>query len=107
MNSGDVEKVSSQQRSEKVQVYSMRWLVLGIFVAYSASNSVQWIQFSIISDVVTDYYQVETQWVDWCSMIYMVLYIPFVFPASYLLEKLVSTNDQVLFTSLMDWVYAK
>lgn len=88
MNSGNVEKV--QEGPDKIQVYAIRWLVLGIFVAYSASNSAQWIQFSILSDVVTKYYGIDTAWVDWTSMIYMVLYIPFVFPASYLLEKMVS-----------------
>lgn len=90
MNSGDVEKVPPQPAAEKIQVYAIRWLVLGIFVAYSSSNSIQWIQFSIISDVVKNYYNIDTSWVDWTSMIFMVMYIPFVFPASYLLEKFVS-----------------
>lgn len=72
------------------QLYKIRWFLLGLFVAYSASNSMQWIQFSILTDVVTKYYGVSTTWVDWTSMLYMVLYIPFIFPASYLLDKWVS-----------------
>lgn len=81
---------------DKIKLYKIRWLVLAIFVLYSASNSIQWIQFSIISDVIVKYYGVSTTWVDWTSMIYMVLYIPFVFPASYFLEKLVMDNHAII-----------
>ncbi|XP_074031190.1 choline/ethanolamine transporter flvcr2a [Leptinotarsa decemlineata] len=85
---GENTEVKSLPEMEKIKVYGTRWAVLAIFVMYSASNAYQWIQFSIITDVITKYYGVSTLWVDWTSMIYMVLYVPFVFPASYLLEKL-------------------
>lgn len=89
MNNTDVEsKVGQLPAIEKIKVYKIRWLMLALFVGFSASNSIQWIQFSIIADVVVNYYGVSTNWVDWTSMIYMVLYIPFIFPGSYLLEKL-------------------
>ncbi|PBC31673.1 MFS-type transporter [Apis cerana cerana] len=53
----------------------------------SASNSMQWIQYSIIANIVTIYYNVSTFSVDMTSMIYMITYIPFIFPASYLLDR--------------------
>lgn len=73
---------------EPCKVYKVRWLVLSIFVLYSASNAMQWIQYSIIADVIVKYYGVTYTEVDWTSMIYMILYIPFIFPGSYLLDKL-------------------
>lgn len=90
MSTEKVEKCSPQEVAEKIKVYSIRWLILGIFVAYSASSAIQWIQYSIISDVVTKYYDINSTIVDWTSMIYMVLYIVFVFPASYIMEHWVS-----------------
>ncbi|CAH2049879.1 unnamed protein product, partial [Iphiclides podalirius] len=36
-------------------VYPIRWLVLFIFVFYSASNAMQWIQYSIIQDAVVNW----------------------------------------------------
>lgn len=72
------------------RVYRIRWFILALFVMYSAVNSMQWIQFSIIADVITEFYGVDYNTVNWTSQIYMVLYIPFIFPASYLLDKLVS-----------------
>lgn len=45
------------------------------------------------------YYGVSTTWIDWTSMIYMILYIPLVFPGSWLLDKLVS----FIFVSFFRW----
>jgi MFS transporter, FLVCR family, feline leukemia virus subgroup C receptor-related protein len=42
----------SRHGSGEYKVYTRRWIVLGIFVFYSASNSLQWIQFAIIADVI-------------------------------------------------------
>lgn len=82
----------TSQEPIKYKTYKRRWLVLFLFVFYSASNSSQWIQYSIIANVVSKYYSVPTVWVDWTSMIYMVSYIPLIFPASYLIEVKVSDS---------------
>lgn len=71
----------------ETKIYTRRWLILMIFVLYSASNAMQWIQYSIISNIVEEYYHVTSTLVNMTSMIYMIMYIPFIFPASYLLDK--------------------
>ena len=71
-------------------VSSRRWLVLALFVLYSSSNSFQWTQLVIITNILEKYYQVSTLAISWTSMIYMVTYIPLIFPASWLLQKKVS-----------------
>ncbi|XP_045470838.1 uncharacterized MFS-type transporter C09D4.1 [Harmonia axyridis] len=81
-------KVSNLPAIEPLKDYKIRWFILTLFVLFSAANSMQWIQYSIIANVITEYYNVSTIWVDWTSIIYMVLYIPFIFPGSYLLDKL-------------------
>lgn len=40
--------------------------------------------------LICRYYGVSMTWIDWTSMIYMILYIPLVFPGSWILDKLVS-----------------
>lgn len=90
MNTEKVEKFSPQEAPNKIEVYSIRWFILGIFVACSASSSFQWIQYSIITDVVTKYYDISSTLVNWTSLLYMVLYIVFVFPASYIMDRWVS-----------------
>ena len=81
-------EVIENQKSE-CKLYRRRWFILILFVVYSMSNAMQWIQYSIIANIVTKYYKVSSFAVDWTSMIYMVTYIPLIFPASWLLDKLV------------------
>ncbi|KAJ9601196.1 hypothetical protein L9F63_000664 [Diploptera punctata] len=69
------------------KLYKRRWLILLIFVLYSMSNAMQWIQYSIISNIICKYYGVDSHAVNWTSMIYMITYIPLIFPASWLLDK--------------------
>lgn len=71
-------------------VFKQRWIILVLFVVYSASNSMQWTQYTIVNDVVVAYYGVDSTLVSWTSMVYMVTYVPLIFPASWLLNKSVS-----------------
>ncbi|XP_037046859.1 feline leukemia virus subgroup C receptor-related protein 2 [Bradysia coprophila] len=83
---GSIENLEAQKGAD-FQVYKRRWVVLVIFTLYSASNALQWIQYSIIANIVQRYYNISSSWVDWTSMIYMILYIPLIFPASWFLDK--------------------
>ncbi|XP_047356936.1 feline leukemia virus subgroup C receptor-related protein 2 isoform X1 [Vespa velutina] len=77
----------SHRQTIETKIFARRWLILMIFVIYSASNAMQWIQYSIIANIVERYYKVSSFLVDMTSMIYMITYIPFIFPASYLLDR--------------------
>lgn len=77
------------------RVYKRRWLILLIFCLYSLSNAYQWIHLNIISNIIEsyfnsslpeDYYQRRVA-IDWLSMLYMLAYIPLIFPATWLLDK--------------------
>lgn len=39
-----------------MKVYKRRWLMLGLFVLFAASSVYQWIQYSIIANIVTRYW---------------------------------------------------
>lgn len=77
-------------RKASYEVSPRRWFILGIFVIYSASNSMQWTQYTIIQDVVMRYYGVSGKQVSWTSMIYMITYIPLILVESWFLDKTVS-----------------
>ena len=70
----------------EIKAYNMRWLILFLFVMYSASNAFQWTQLVIITNILEKYYNVSTFAVSWTSMLFMVTYIPLIFPASWLLQ---------------------
>ncbi|PIC52000.1 hypothetical protein B9Z55_002284 [Caenorhabditis nigoni] len=77
------------EKQEKIEpkVFAKRWVILIIFMFLSGSNGAQWIQYSIIANIISEYYNVSFQAVDWTSMIYMLTYIFFFIPAAWLLDK--------------------
>lgn len=63
-----------------------RFVVLLIFSLSSLVNAFQWIQYSIISNVFEGFYGVSLLHIDWLSMVYMLAYVPLIFPATWLLD---------------------
>lgn len=85
-----MDNISIAARGRDYDVKRKRWLILGMFVIYSASNSMQWTQYTIIQDIIMNYYGVTGNQVSWTSIIYMITYVPLIFPASWFLDKTVS-----------------
>ncbi|XP_042895003.1 choline/ethanolamine transporter flvcr2a isoform X2 [Parasteatoda tepidariorum] len=81
----DKEEVSKMEATTRL--YRSRFLMLALFVCYSMSNAFQWIQYSIISNILTEYYGVSELAISWTSMIYMALYIPLILPANWIVER--------------------
>uniref|UniRef100_A0A158Q7C9 Choline/ethanolamine transporter FLVCR1 n=1 Tax=Elaeophora elaphi TaxID=1147741 RepID=A0A158Q7C9_9BILA len=77
----------SALKSEEIHLYKRRYYILLLFALLSASNSMQWIEYSVIAHIVVEFYSVSYVAVNWTSMIYMLTYILFVLPASWVLDK--------------------
>ncbi|KAF3823312.1 hypothetical protein GH733_010748 [Mirounga leonina] len=73
-------------RVPQTALSARRFVVLLIFSLYSLVNAFQWIQYSIISNVFEGFYGVSSLHIDWLSMVYMLAYVPLVFPATWLLD---------------------
>lgn len=71
----------------ETRLYRRRFAVLTVFSLYSLVNAFQWIQYSIIANVFTHYYGLTNDKVDWLSIVYMVTYVPLIFPATWLLDR--------------------
>lgn len=78
---------SFDENRDDVRVTSKRFLILFLFSLYSMSNAFQWIQYAIITNVISDYYGVSNLAVNWTSVIFMAIYIPGIMPASWLLNQ--------------------
>ena len=78
----------------KLKLSSRRWIVLFTFALISFMNSFHWIEHNIIQDVIIRYYNsslpgsiiAQNEAVNWLSLVYMLCYIPLVFPAMFLLD---------------------
>ncbi|KAJ3606653.1 hypothetical protein NHX12_026174 [Muraenolepis orangiensis] len=71
----------------ETRLYPRRFAVLAIFSLYSLVNAFQWIQYSIVSNVFSHYYGVTSGQVDWLSIVFMAVYVPLIFPATWLLDR--------------------
>jgi FLVCR family feline leukemia virus subgroup C receptor-related protein len=87
-------EVSINNNNIKLKLSSRRWLVLFIFALISFMNAFHWIEHNIIQDVIISYYNSslpdstigQNESVNWLSLVYMLCYIPLVFPAMFLLD---------------------
>lgn len=79
--------LQNSQRMPEIKLYKRRFPMLAIFCIYSMSSAFQWIQYAIITNIIADYYGVSELAVQWTSMIYMLAFIPLMFPATWMLDK--------------------
>lgn len=79
----------AEQNNDELEtrLYCRRFAVLAVFSLYSLVNAFQWIQYSIITNIFMEYYKVSSTTIDWLSVVYMVAYVPLIFPATWLLDK--------------------
>ncbi|KAK6488923.1 feline leukemia virus subgroup C receptor-related protein 1-like [Huso huso] len=76
-----------QPKPLETKLYRRRFAVLIVFSLCSLVNSFQWIQYSIITNIFMDYYNVTSNEINWLSVVYMIVYVPLIFPATWLLDK--------------------
>ncbi|XP_034256207.1 uncharacterized MFS-type transporter C09D4.1-like isoform X2 [Thrips palmi] len=78
---------AEQAEHTGIKVYKRRWLMLAIFVFLGITNTFQWVQYSIITNIVERYYSVSSFYVDLTSMSYLIAYMLCFIPASWFLDK--------------------
>ena len=82
-------------KAPQVKVVFRRWIVLFVFCFVSFLNAFNWIEHNIIQDVTIAFYNqslpdnnvLKNDVVNWLSMVYMITYIPLVFPTMFLLDR--------------------
>ncbi|XP_007472858.1 feline leukemia virus subgroup C receptor-related protein 2 isoform X2 [Monodelphis domestica] len=70
-----------------IKVTPFRWVIVLLFSSYSMCNSFQWIQYGAVSNIFKKFYGVNDFYIDCLSMVFMVVYIPLLFPVGCLLKK--------------------
>ncbi|KAJ0063155.1 hypothetical protein NL108_012610, partial [Boleophthalmus pectinirostris] len=69
------------------RLYPIRWVILFLYSSCALFNQYQWIQYAIISNIFMRFYNVKSFAINWLSMLYMLVYIPFIFPVTFLEKK--------------------
>lgn len=65
---------------------AVRYLMLLLFSLSTMMNGFQWIQYSVITSIIMCYYDVSVTAVNWTSVLFMLMYIPFNFPVIHLMN---------------------
>lgn len=71
----------------KYKVYPFRWLLLVIILPIIIASEIFWLSFAPVSKAAQELYHVNTMGVDMFSLSYMLMYILFMIPASWVIDK--------------------
>lgn len=82
-------KLNNTEITPIIKVSKKRWLILVIYIAYATLSTLQWVEYSIITDVVMKYYGVGASDVNWTSIIFMLMWPTLVFPTSFIIDRMV------------------
>jgi len=69
------------------KVYRYRWTILSIYMLLIAVNQMLWITFAPITSDATVYYGVSDIWIGILSMSFMIVFVVFSIPASWIIDK--------------------
>jgi len=69
------------------KVYRYRWTILSIYMFLIAVNQMLWITFAPITSHATLYYGVSDIWIGILSMSFMIVFVVFSIPASWIIDK--------------------
>ncbi|CAH0552804.1 unnamed protein product [Brassicogethes aeneus] len=72
----------------KIKVYKSRWYILLLYILYTTIGQFQWVEYTIIANIVMRYYNVGPSTVDWTALVFMVVYPIFIIPALLIIDKL-------------------
>jgi MFS family permease len=68
------------------KLYKYRWVVLAIYVLISIVIEIQWLTFAPVASAARAYYKAGALQIDLLSMLYMIIFIIFCIPASYVID---------------------
>ncbi|KAK8784884.1 hypothetical protein V5799_008750 [Amblyomma americanum] len=78
--------LSTAVRDVIVMATTRRFFMLIIYCVATLMPAFQWIQYSIISNIVQQYYHVSSGMVSWTSMIFYVVYVTMALPCAWVLD---------------------
>lgn len=71
----------------KYNVFSYRWVILIVLVPAIIATEIFWLTFAPISSIAEEFYEVGSLGITMFSMSYMLMYIIFAIPASWVIDK--------------------
>ncbi|KAG5845473.1 hypothetical protein ANANG_G00139490 [Anguilla anguilla] len=70
------------------KVYKRRWFILSVVCMLNCSNAVIWLSFAPVANLTARYLGASLDQVNWLSLVYMVVAVPFCFVTTWMLDTL-------------------
>ncbi|XP_041053621.1 solute carrier family 49 member A3 isoform X2 [Carcharodon carcharias] len=77
--------------------YRRRWFILFVSSTLSCSNAMCWLTFAPVADQTAQYFHISMDQVNWLSMIYLVVGVPFGFGTTWILDMLGLKTSMVVY----------
>ncbi|XP_075732994.1 uncharacterized protein LOC142775473 [Rhipicephalus microplus] len=78
--------ISDSFRDILVMATNRRFFMLAIFCVATTMPAFQWLQYSIVSNIVEQYYNVGSTAVSWTAMVFYVAYVTMALPCTWIME---------------------
>lgn len=72
--------------NEKYKLYIYRWVVLGVFMFINLTIQILWISYAPITGPAAEFYGVTDLQIGLLSMAFMIAFVPFSIPASWVID---------------------
>lgn len=82
------------------RTYARRWVFLLVVSLLSCSNAMLWLSFAPVADTIAQLYFLSMEQVNWLSLVYLVVSIPFGMAAIWVLDSVGLRGAQILWASL-------
>ncbi|CAG9833400.1 unnamed protein product [Diabrotica balteata] len=71
-----------------IKVYLKRWLILLMYIVTGILSTFHWVEYSIISNIVTKYYHISTSESNWTSVVFAFVWPFTMLPTCYIIDKM-------------------
>ncbi|KAL3280217.1 hypothetical protein HHI36_017716 [Cryptolaemus montrouzieri] len=69
-----------------IKVYGYRWIIIAIFASFNAINFFQFLQFTVIGDIIQTYYGIDETLTQMSGVVFMLAFILLFIPVGYIVE---------------------
>ncbi|XP_069623767.1 solute carrier family 49 member A3 isoform X2 [Ranitomeya imitator] len=95
------ERCQALGQLSQVRLYNKRWFVLAVVCLLNSSNAMLWISFAPVADLAAVNLKCSLDTINYLSLVYLIISIPFGFIASWLLDTL-GLNYAIIISSWLN-----
>ncbi|XP_021236495.1 major facilitator superfamily domain-containing protein 7 isoform X1 [Numida meleagris] len=86
MERGEAVGLLAERGPGRLKTYRRRWFLLAVVCLLNCSNAMLWLTFAPVADQTAAYFHISLEMVNWLSVVYLLISIPFGLVATWVLD---------------------